>query len=444
MSEESFYLTVAHFPSAGPTRPRDNRGMDRPRLPGPARRVIAAVAVQTLGIGLVLPLTLIYLHRVRHIPLTTTGLLLAIPGLIGLASVPLSGALADRIGPRPVMIGCLFGVAVAQVGLATATTARAAAPVLVLQGLAIAPTFSTSNTLLANVTPPAMQQRAYGVSFTMVNASVAVGTVIGALTVDVQRAATFQAMFLGSAVANVAAAVVLLTLTVPRAAHAEHADRGSYRELLADPLMRRTVVLSLLLALVGYGTLESGLPAYANVVAQVPVSVVALALTANTILIVGAQLVVLRFLEGRRRTRALALVGLIWCGSWLVFGTSALPESTVARELLVVGFGLVFGIGETFMAPTITPLINALAPERARGRDNAMWGGVYQIAFIVSPAIAAAFIASGLGGVWIALLAVGCLGVTAVALSLSRRVPEAQDVGHPHLPSEALPEAPAP
>jgi MFS family permease len=417
--------------------------MDRPRLPGAARRVVAANAVQTLGIGLVLPLTLIYLHRVRHIPLGTTGLLLAIPGLIGLASVPLAGALADRIGARPVLMGCMGLVALAQVGLAFCTSAHQAAPVLVLQGLALAPTFPTSNALLAAVTPMELQQRVYGVSFTLVNAAVAVGTIIGALTVNVDNARTFQAMFFGNALANVAAAAVVMTVAVPRPAAHEHAARGGYRLLLADPLMRRTILLSLLLALVGYGTLESGLPAFANVVAQVPVRTVALALTANTILIVGAQLFVLRVLEGRRRTRALALVGLLWCASWLIFGASALPDSLLARELLVIGFGLMFGIGETFMAPTITPLINALAPEAARARAQAMWGGVYQIALIVSPAISAGFIAAGLGGLWIGLLVAGCLAVTAVALGLSHRVPIEKDRGHPVLPAEPLGEAPA-
>jgi hypothetical protein len=72
-----------------------------------------------------------------------------------------------------------------------------------------------------------------------------------------------------------------------------------------------------------------------------------------------------------------------------------------------------------------------------------MWGGVYQIAFIVSPAIAAGFIAAGAGGLWIAMLAAGCLGVTAVALGLSHRVPLDKDAGHPALPPEPLGEAPA-
>lgn len=418
--------------------------MDRVRLPRAARRVVAANAMQTVGIGLVLPLTLIYLHRVRHIPLGTTGLLLAIPGLIGLASVPLAGALSDRIGPRPVMMGCLLVVALAQLGLAASTGPRQAAPVLVLQGLGIAPTFAVGNALLAAVTPAEQQQRVYGISFTAVNAAVALGTVIGALTVNVHHAATFQVLFVGNAVANVLAAIILTTVRVPRVARHDSERHGGYRVLLRDPLLRRTIVLSLLLALTGYGTLESGLPAYANVVAHVPVRVVALALTANTLLIVGAQLFVLRVLEGRRRTLALALVGLIWCAAWLIFGSSALPDSLLARELLVVAFAVVFGAGETFMAPTITPLINALSTEETRGRANAMWGGVYQIAFIISPAIAAGFIAAGLGGLWIGLLATGCLSVTAVAWGLSRRVPIEKDRGHPELPAEPLGEAPAP
>jgi hypothetical protein len=50
------------------------------RLPRPVRRLVVGNAVSAFGTGLTLPLLLIYLHRVRHIELATTGLLLAVPG----------------------------------------------------------------------------------------------------------------------------------------------------------------------------------------------------------------------------------------------------------------------------------------------------------------------------------------------------------------------------
>jgi hypothetical protein len=122
-------------------------------------------------------------------------------------------------------------------------------------------------------------------------------------------------------------------------------------------------------------------------------------------LIVLAQLPVLRLLRGRRRTSAVATVGVIWCVSWVLFGFCALPSSMAARDALVLVFAALFGLGETFMAPSM-----------------------YSVAFVISPMISAAFIASGTGGVWIALLALGCLAVTVTALRLGKRLHRSQDI----------------
>jgi hypothetical protein len=247
--------------------------------------------------------------------------------------------------------------------------------------------------------------------------------------VDTTRPLTFQAMFWGNAIVTVLAALMVLTVPESHPTRAgKNGHKAGYRQVVADPLLRRAVVLTLLLALTGYAALDSGLPAYANVVGDVSAKVVALSLSANTLMIVLVQLPVLRVLRGRRRTRAVAVVGVIWCGSWTLFACCALPGSPGMRDAIVLAFGALFGVGETFMAPTIAPLVNTLAPEGVRGRANALTSGMYSVAFVISPAIAAAFIAAGMGGLWVGLLAGGCLVVTVVALRLGRRLAPAQDI----------------
>ncbi len=210
-----------------------------------------------------------------------------------------------------------------------------------------------------------------------------------------------------------------------------------YRQVLGDRQLRRVIALTLLLALTGYAALDSGLPAYANVVADVQPRIIALSLSANTLLIVLAQLPVLRLLRGRRRSHALAVVGLVWCASWLLFGSAALPGSHLSRAAMVLVFAALFGLGETFMAPSLAPLVNTLASADVRGRANALSSGMYSVAFVISPAISAGFVAAGLGGMWIALLAAGCLAVTATALRLGRSLGREQDVGTNELPPES-------
>jgi MFS family permease len=398
------------------------------RIPQPARIVIAGDAVAALGTGLILPLTLIYLHQVRGIRLPVVGILLAMQAAIGLIAVPFSGALMDRIGARKVLAGSLIGQAAGAVGLAWTHSVLTAIPVMVIFGASMAPRFPAFMTLLAGLSPrPDEQQRAFAVNFTVLNAGIGIGGGIGAAVASVHHPASFQAMFLGNAVCCLLFAVVLAKLPEMRPPHSAQAAKVGYRDVLANRPLRAVVIATLVLAFTGYAALDAGLPAFATVEAHASVRLVALALTANTALIVVAQLFVLRLVRALRRSRALAMVGLIWAVAWAVFGLAGLGLPHAARITCILAFAVLFGLGETFMAPTISPLVNSLADDRTRGRANAVSTGVYSLAFVVSPTISTGLIAAGLAGLWIGLLSAGCLATVGIGFSLGRRLTAEQD-----------------
>jgi MFS family permease len=337
------------------------------RIPRPARIVIAGDAVAALGTGLILPLTLIYLHQVRGIRLPVVGILLAMQAAVGLVAVPFAGALMDRIGARKVLAGALIGQAVGSVSLAWTHSALTAIPVMVILGASTAPRFPAFMTLLAGLSPrPDEQQRAFAVNFTVINAGIGIGGGIGAAVASVHHPATFQAMFLANAVCCLLFTVVLSNLPDIRPPHAAHDAKVGYRDVLANRPLRAVVIATLVLAFTGYAALDTGLPAFATVEAHVSVRVVALSLTANTVLIVAAQLFVLRLVRVLRRSRALAMIGLIWAVSWAIFGLAGLGLPHGVRIACILAFAALFGLGETFMAPTISPLVNSLADDRTR------------------------------------------------------------------------------
>lgn len=398
------------------------------RLSRPARLLIAGNTVSALGTGLVLPLNLIYLHQVRGIPLPVVGVLLTMSGAIGLVTVPLSGVLFDRVGARRVLTVLLAGQALAEAGLAWAHSAATAIPALLLFGASIGPTFPASITLQAGLSPqPALQQRAFAVNFTGVNAGIGVGSAVGAAVADVQHLASFQVLFLANALLCLTFAVVLTRLPNVRAPREADQARVGYRDVLAHRGLRTVLLATLVLAFTGYAALDSGLPAYATVEAHLSVHVVALSLAVNTAIIVGGQLFVLKLVRLLRRSQALAVVGLIWAVSWAVFGLSGLPFSPGARIACVFVFTALFGLGETFMAPTVSPLVNSLADDRVRGRANALASATYSIAFVVSPALSTGMIAAGLPVAWLGLLCAGCLGTTLLGVKLGRSLTPAQD-----------------
>ena len=398
------------------------------RLSPAVRRLVSCTVVSSFGTGLTLPFTLILLHEVRGIPLSTTGLLLAVMGVVGLLVVPVSGALIDRVGPRFVLRSASLLLAAGNLGLAFATSALTALPALVLIGAGLAPSFPAIGALMSGLVDGAVaKQRAFGIQFTALNASIGVGGIAAASIVDVHRPITFQVLFVGNALT-----CLVSTLLVPRARtqppvdhHGEPAP-PSYREVLADGTFRRVLAVALLLAVTGYAALDSGLPAYARVVGQVSPRVIALVFAVNTAVIVIGQLAVLRLLRGHRRSTALALCLLMWGVSWSVL--LVVPGlSDTGKVVVVLAFGGLFGLGETLMAPTLSPLVNDLATDRLRGRYNALQGATFSIAFVVSPAVSAGLIGAGLGRAWLLAIVAGCLFGAVVAARLRRRLTPAQD-----------------
>ncbi len=395
-------------------------------LPAGVRRLVLGVSLSSFGTGLTLPFTLILLHEVRGIPLPTVGLLLAVPGVVGLLAVPASGALVDRLGPRSVLRGALLLQAAASVLLAVVGTPLTVLPAVVLLGLGLGPSFPATNALLSGlVTDPGQTARAFGVQFTALNASIGLGGLAAAGIVDVARPATFSVLYIANAVT-----CLLFAGTVPAAAPPRVRPVGevepSYREVLADPVFRRVCLVALLFALTGYAALDAGVPAYTRVVGDVSPRVIALLYVSNTALIVGGQLVVVRLLRGRRRSRALAAAAAVWAVSWALL--LLLPDvGPSGRVVLVLAFGAVFGVGETLMAPVLSPLVNALATDRLRGRYNALQGATFSVAFVVSPAVSALLVGSGLGRAWVGALVLGAVVSAVLALRLGRRLTPEQD-----------------
>jgi MFS family permease len=395
-------------------------------LPPAARRFIATVVVSRFGAGLTLPYTLIFLHEVRGMSLPTVGVLMAVPGVVGLVAVPVSGALVDKLGPRQVLSACQLLQAAGCVVIAFGTSPFAVLPGMVLMGMGLGPSFPAGAALLSGVVEGHDQvQRAFGINFTALNAAIGVGSLIASVVVDIDRSSTFVALFLVNAGTAVASSLLLPASARPQPT-GEDVEAPSYREALADPLLRRVCVVSLLLALAGYASLDSGVPAYSRVEGHVEPSAIGLVFVVNTVTIVALQLLFLRLLRGRRRSTALCATGLLWAASWVLLGLVSVG-SEASRMAVLLTYGGLFGIGEMFMAPTMQPLVNALATDRLRGRYNALSGLMFSICFVVSPALSSVLIGNGLGHAWVAGMAGAAVVAGVVSLRLRRALTDEQD-----------------
>lgn len=383
-------------------------------LPREGRLLLSVVVLEFLGTGLVLPFHVVYLNEVRGFDLADVGLLLALPPLVGFLVVGPGGTAIDRYGARRVLVLALGLLVVGDVVLALADSMWQAAIALSFSGAAFGVSWPGFQSLIAAVVPQDLRQRYFGVNFALLNLGIGIGGVIGGLFVDVDRLGTFQAIYLADAISFVPALLLMLGPLRHVAGRPEHVDdpggeKVGYLAVLRRPAVGSLMLLGFVSSFVGYSQLNTGMPAFARAVGEVSTRGLGFAFAANTLVIVLLQLVVLQRIEGLRRTRVIAVMGVVWAGSWLLLGSSGLVPGTLGATMLVAAMASVFALGETLLQPTIPALVNDLAPDHLRGRYNALSSAAFQLAAIIAPPVAGLLIGHGLGGVYIALLVVGCL-----------------------------------
>ncbi len=400
-----------------------------------ARRMLIGTAFSSLGRGLTLPFLYIYLTEVRDLPGSTVGLLIGWFGLLTLVVSPIGGTLIDRHGARRVVLPALLLEAAGMGLLALADDTWLAWVALTLGGLGASSIWAGQTTIFSSLTGEQERQRVFGLQFALLNLGIGVGSAISGTVVDTARPGTFQLIYVLDMLCY--AGPFLILASMPRVGRrlADPAQQSGgpngkgYAEVIRHRPFRRLLIFSVLLTASGYAQLEVGFAGFATTVAGVTPQVIGYAFTANTVVIVLAQLVVIKKLQGRSRTRALAVVGAIFATAWLVLGLAGVVDgrNALVSAACVIVFGAVFATGETLLSPISPALVNALATDELRGRYNALSGMVWGLSAVIAPITAGPLLGAGLGGVWIGLVIVGTLSASLVALSLRGVITAEQD-----------------
>jgi MFS family permease len=415
-------------------------------LPREGKLLLSVVAFQFIGTGLVLPFWVVYLHEIRDFSLDTTGLLLALLPAAGFVIVAPGGALIDRIGPRKTMLASLVMSCAGEAVMAFADSVPLAVLGLTLVGGSFGLAWPSAQSMVASVVPSDIRQRYFGMNFALLNLGIGIGGVVGGLVADVDHPVTFQVMYLVEAVSYLPAMALLLGPLrhaggpSHRESHEDDRPAVGYLEVVKRPGVAAITVLSFASAFVGYAQLNTGMPAYARAISEVSTRGLGWAFAANTLVIVLLQLVVLQRIEGRRRTRVVVLMSLLWGVSWLLLSATSLVPGTVGATLLVAACASVFALGETLLQPTIPAMVNDMAPDHLRGRYNAVSSAGFQAASVTGPPVAGFLIGHGLGDVYIGLLLGGAVLVAVISVRLVE--PRLTPLANGLRPASVTPDAP--
>lgn len=405
-----------------------------PTLPRLAWVILLGDSFSALGSGLVLPFLVIYLHRVRDVELPIAALALSMVAFAGLIAGPIAGAVVDRLGPRPTLMLSLFVQSVGALGYAMTTRAWHAMVASAIFGAGVATFWPAIQSILSVVVLPHQRSAVFSVHYASLNAGIGIGGLLGGLIAHISSPGSFQVLYVVDAMTFVVFAVVLAFLPsvgnkVEEEATAERKS-GGYREVVRDWTFIRTWIITTLLVTIGYAQLEAAFPPFATDHPGVGTRIVGFAFGANTFTIVLSQFIVLRRIEGWRRTTAIQVMCLLWAISWglVLIGGSA--EGFTAAALFVIAIGL-FGLGETLMSPSIPAIVNDLAPDRLRGRYNAAHAFSWSVGEMIGPAYAGVMLGAGLAGGLFGSLIVGCAVAAFLATRLNATLPADTNVVTP-------------
>lgn len=225
----------------------------------PVRRLLAAGFVDYLGAGLFLAFSAVYFTQLVGLASAQVGLGLGIAGILALAAAPFLGRLADRAGPRRVLIllHLLRAAGTAAYALVGGWWSFLAAVIVVtVADQAIA---SLTQALVADLAGAGRRERVMALYRTAANLAISIGGPLGGLLTASGGQAAYQLVLLANAAAYVAVALLLATLTArPRpgphpAGPAVPARRGPLRDRRLLALAGVDTVLQLWLPLLNLG-----------------------------------------------------------------------------------------------------------------------------------------------------------------------------------------------
>jgi MFS family permease len=402
-----------------------------PDLPRRAWVVLAGDAVSTIGTGLVMPFFIVYLNEVRGLSLGIAGLVVATTAAVSIVVAPVAGWLVDHFGPRRTLLAALGISAASSVAIALVRTPWQAFVAAALFGTGIAALWPAIHSTLISLVSVEQRSSVFAAHYATMNAGFGIGGVAGGLVANVAHPATFEVMYTVDALSFVAFGLLLLRLRdvgVVSPQEGTDARTSGYRQVLKDRVFLRLIALTTLLVIIGYSQLESGFPAFARD-SGVSTRAIGFAFALNTVTIVIAQLVVLKKMRGRRRTRGIAVLCLLWACAWTVTVLAGSSSSHVLTTLGFVAAMVIFALGETLVSTSIPPMVNDLAPDELRGRYNASYALAFSIGHVAGPAAAGFAVGGGLGSAFFAVLIASCLAAAFAALRLELRLPEAANVG---------------
>jgi len=392
-------------------------------LPRPVWLLYAGSFVNRFG-SFVITFLVLYLVDLGY-SAAEAGLAVSSYGVGALASAPVGGLLADRLGRRNAIAVSMFSAAAAALALSTVGSLPAILGLTAVFGFASELYRPASGALLADIVPEGQRVPAFAGYRLAINLGFAAGPAVAGLLAG----RSFFLLFVGEALTSAAFGIIALA-ALPHGVRSRRAEerRGESLRTIARDTPFLVFLISSLLAAFVY------MQSTSTFALHVRANGLSTAAYGGLIALNGALIVLLE-LPIVARIRRLPARPVIAAGTLLVglgLGLTALAHDLLALAATVV----VWTLGEIVDASVSNAYVADLAPAHLRGRYQGAFGLTFSIALILAPALGTALFERSATMLWTVCGALGAVSAVLVLLGPGRRVEP--DLSRP----EAGPEIP--
>jgi MFS family permease len=386
---------------------------------GRHRRFVTAIAIDAVGSGVFMPISMLYFLVATHLTLVQVGAAISLASLVALPAGPVIGSVVDRVGAKQVLLAgnVLQGVGFVAYLFADSFLAVTIWTIVVTVGRTAF--WGSYGNIVAAISVPGEREKWFGFLGALRNVGFALGGLVSGLAITVGTQGAYAAVVIANA-ASYAVAFVLL-LAVPAIHRTRHEPQpGSWATVLRDRPYR-----VLWFAQLAFSTsmmvLNFAIPVYVTTVLGLPGWVTGAVFTLNTIMVGVGQGLAVRAMTGRIRWRILVVTNVFFAVSYVVLLGADAVGVTVGVAVVLAG-AVIYTLGELTGGPVTSALAAEAAPEHLRGRYLSMVQLAWNTSSTIAPVAFAWLLERGATPLWLALLALTAVGV-AVSTLLGRVMP---------------------
>ncbi|MFF8266842.1 MFS transporter [Streptomyces sp. NPDC016562] len=386
------------------------------------RRFVTASLVDSVGDGIYVPLTLLFLHSLTGLSLTSVGAGLTAAGLCALAFMPVTGVLIDRLGGRRVFIGALALRAAGFAAYPFADSYPAFLAVALVVAVGMWASSPSQQALIGDIAEGTERDRLLAWNRSLRNAGMGLGSLAAGGMLAFSGSTGFIAV--SAALASVFAVAAALVGRVParrRSAIGPEGGGDGFRTVLADRPYLLLTAANFLIAF-GYTAQAMALPVFLTRDVGIPEVLAGAVFAVNTALVAALGVPVARLTLRGRRTRGAALGAVVFAFSFAAF--AVLPGLTGGSTafLAVLAVAVLYTAGELVHSGPAQSLSVQAAPDHLRGRYLSVYQLSWSLCRTVAPLLLGFLLEAGPWQLW-TVLAVLVLAGACVLLLAERSLP---------------------